>query len=237
MIFSGRTALVVGASRGIGAAVARDLAGAGARLALVARSAAALDALVQELGQHHIALSCDVTDGPAVTAMATHFAAWADGAPDILVCSHGIFALVPADAQDPEEFARTVDVNLVAPFRVIRAFLGAMRARRSGDIVMIGSVSDRHSFAGNAAYGASKFGVRAMLEVIRAETRGSGVRASIVSPGPVDTAAWDAYESQLGESLPLRAEMLRAGDVARAVHAVLVQPAHVVIDELRLSHA
>ena len=237
MTLEGRTALVAGASRGIGAAIARALADAGARVALAARSAAALDALAESLGRQHLALAYDLTVGASVEALAARCTAWAGGAPDIVVSSAGVFPRAAAHEQDPDEFARVLDINLVAPFRVIRAFLAAMRERGSGDVVTIGSIADRHIYAGNAAYAAGKFGARALHEVIRAETRGTGVRATLVSPGPVDTAIWNPHEQALGATLPLRADMLRSEDVARVVLWVLAQPRHVVIDELRLARA
>jgi NADP-dependent 3-hydroxy acid dehydrogenase YdfG len=112
-----------------------------------------------------------------------------------------------------------------------------MRRRHSGDVVTIGSVADRTAFTGNAAYSASKFGIRAVHEVLRAETRGSGVRAILVSPGPVDTEIWDPLADQLGGRFPERTAMLTAADVARAIVFTVSQPAHVDIDELRLTRS
>jgi NADP-dependent 3-hydroxy acid dehydrogenase YdfG len=112
-----------------------------------------------------------------------------------------------------------------------------MRARKSGDIVTLGSIADRYAFTGNAAYSATKFGMRAFHEVLRAETRGSGVRAILVSPGPVDTEIWDPHEASIGTRFPKRADMLTADDVARAIVFAVSQPAHVDIDELRLTRS
>lgn len=237
MTLAGRTALVTGASRGIGEAVARALAAEGARVALTARSSGTLDALVRELGAGHFAIAADLTVDRDVAALAARVSEWAGGAPDILVSNAGIFPRAAAHEQDPDEFARTLDLNLTAPFRVLRAFLAQMRARRRGDIVTLGSVADRHAWPENAAYSASKFGARALHEVLRAETRGTGVRATLVAPGPVDTAIWNPHEKVLGTSLPRRETMLRADDVARAVLFAVSQPAHVDIEELRLSPA
>jgi NADP-dependent 3-hydroxy acid dehydrogenase YdfG len=163
--------------------------------------------------------------------------AWAGGAPDILVNNAGVFPRATAHEQDPADFARTMDLNVTAPFRVLRAFLPEMRARGRGDVVTLGSVADRRIYPGNAAYSASKFGSRALHEVVRAETRGTGVRASLVSPGPVDTAIWDAQEASLGTSLPARSEMLRPDDVARTVLFVVTQPRDVTIEELRVARS
>jgi NADP-dependent 3-hydroxy acid dehydrogenase YdfG len=111
-----------------------------------------------------------------------------------------------------------------------------MRTRASGHLVTIGSIADRTAFPGNAAYAASKFGLRALHEVLRAELRGSGVRVSLVSPGPVDTPLWDAVEATTSGLTP-RTEMLSADDVASAVQFVVAAPATLNVDELRLSHS
>lgn len=234
-MLAGRTALVTGASRGIGEAVVRVLAAEGARVALTARSSGALDALVHELGARHMAIAADLMIDRDVAVLAARVSEWAGGAPDILVNNAGTFPRAAAHEQDPDEFARTLDLNLAAPFRVLRAFLPQMRARHTGDIVTLGSVADRHAWPANAAYSASKFGARALHEVLRAETRGTGVRAMLVAPGPVDTAIWNLHEQELGRSLPRRETMLRAEDVARAVLFAVSQPANVDIEELRLS--
>lgn len=237
MILGGRTALVTGASRGIGAAVARALAGAGARVALAARSGDALSALAAGLGPGHLAVACDLTRPADVAGLAARVTDWAGGTPDIIVNGAGIFPRAPLHEQDSDEFVRTLDLNLTAPFRVMRAFLAAMRERGSGDLVTIGSVADRHVFAGNAAYSASKFGARALHEVLRAETRGTGIRATLVSPGPVDTAIWNPHEGTLGRLLPARVEMLKPEDVASAVVFAVCQPRDVTMEEIRLARS
>jgi len=233
----GRHALVTGASRGIGAAVARALAEQGARVALAARSAAALEALAHELGAGHLAVAGDVTRADDVAALEARVTAWAAGAPDILVNNAGIFPRARVHEQDADAFAHALDINLAAPFRVLRAFLPAMLARRRGDIVTLGTVADRHIYQENAAYSAGKFGARALHEVLRAETRGTGVRATLVAPGPVDTDLWNPHERSLGRSLPSREAMLRAEDVARAVVFAVSTPPHVDVEELRLSRS
>jgi NADP-dependent 3-hydroxy acid dehydrogenase YdfG len=234
---AGRSALVTGASRGIGEAIARALAAAGARVALSARSADTLVALARDLGPSHLAVPADLTVASDVAVLAARVVAWAGAAPDILINSAGVFPRSTVHEQDPEVFARALDINVTAPFRVLRAFLPDMRARRQGHVVTIGSVADRHAYPENAAYSAGKFGARAVHQVLRAETRGTGVRATLISPGPVDTAIWDQHERSLGRSLPRRGDMLRADDVARAVVFVVSEPAHVDVEELRLSPA
>jgi NADP-dependent 3-hydroxy acid dehydrogenase YdfG len=233
---AGRTALVTGASRGIGAAAARALAASGARVALVARSGGAIEALARSLGDGHLAVPADLATPAGTDAVVGAVTRWAGGPPDILVNNAGTFAPTPVAEQDPDAFAATLRLNLESPFRLVRAFIVPMRSRGSGHIVTIGSVADRSARPGNAAYSASKYGLRALHEVLRAEMRGTGVRASLVSPGPVDTPIWDPVERRLGRDFPARDAMLAADDVARAIVFVVTQPPHVDVEELRLTH-
>lgn len=230
---SGRWVVITGASRGIGAELARRLAADGARLALVARSRETLSALAAELGGEPVV--CDVADPTQIERAAERIETLAGGAPDVVVNNAGIFSVGAAHKTSVEHFRRTLDVNLVAPFAFVRAFLPGMRARGSGHLVTLGSIADRHIFPGNAAYSASKYGLRALHEVLRAELRGSGVRATLVSPGPVNTDIWDPIDPDNRPGFTPRAQMLGASDVAEAIRWVLAAPAAVNIEELRFS--
>lgn len=234
---AGRRALVTGASKGIGAATARALAELGALVAVTARSADAVHALAAELGAAHAAIPADMSSAEGTDKVIAATRRWAGGAPDILVNNVGAFAHALTGDQDPDGFAATLKINLEAPFRLVHAFLPAMLERKSGDIVSIGSVADKVAFTGSAAYSASKYALRATHEVLRAETRDSGVRAILVSPGAVDTDIWNPIEAQLGKRFPAREAMISADDVARAIAFALSQPRHVDIDELRLSRS
>jgi NADP-dependent 3-hydroxy acid dehydrogenase YdfG len=210
----------------------------GARVAMLARSEASLRARSAEIGEGATAYPCDITDAGAVASTLSDVRG-ALGDPDILVNNAGVFEPRAVDRVSPEDFARAINVNLVAAFALVHELLPAMRAARAGHIVTIGSVADRTAFPGNSAYAASKFGLRALHEVLRTELRGSGVRASLVSPGPTDTAIWDAVEraASAPRTFPQRSEMLPADAVATAVLYVLTQPAAVNVDELRLSRS
>lgn len=228
---TGRTALVTGASRGIGLAVARALAGAGADVIMIARGAANLAERAREVGARHVA--ADVGSGDGVRAVLDAIASSAT--PDVLVNNAGVFRVAPFEETTPADFDAAVRTNLVAPFLLARALLPAMRAARAGHLITIGSVADRRAFPGNAAYAATKFGARAMHEVLRDETRGSGVRASLVSPGPVDTPLWDEINPDSRPGFTRRSDMLDAGAVADAVLWIVTRPATMNVDELRLS--
>ncbi|MDE3053332.1 MAG: SDR family oxidoreductase [Gemmatimonadota bacterium] len=233
----GRTAVVTGASRGIGLACASALAGAGARVALVARSSADLAAHARELGRGAVALTCDVADAHAVqAALAELRRLLGADAPDLLVNNAGHFAVAPLESTSPETFARTLGVNLAAPFLFVHGVVPGMKARGSGHLVTIGSVADHVAFAGNAAYAASKYGLRGLHEVLRVELRGTGVRTTLVSPGPVDTDLWSPANLAARPGAPARERMLDSRAVADAVLYAVTQPPDVNVDELRLSY-
>ena len=231
----GVRAVVTGASRGIGLATARALAGLGAQVAMLARTADVLQREAAAIGERATPLPCDLQDEPAVDAALAELARRWPGAPDVLVNNAGLFELAPVYETPPALFRRALEVNLVAPFLLLRAVLPAMRQRARGHVVTVGSIADRHTFPENGAYAASKFGARALHEVVRAELRGTGVRASLVSPGPTDTPLWDAHDPDGRPGFTPRAAMLRAEAVADAIAWVVTRPAAVNVDELRLS--
>lgn len=234
---AGRTALVTGASRGIGAACARALAAAGARVVLVARSTAELQSLAAELPHGAAVLSADLAQPGAAAAVARAARELLGADPDIVVHSAGTFPLASIEQTSDADLDLALALNTTAPLRLTREMLPGMRARGSGHIVIIGSISDRHVFPSNAAYAASKHAVRAACEVLRAETGGSGVRATLISPAATDTPIWDAHDPDASESLPSRSQMLLAEDVAEAVIWAVTRPERVNVDELRVSRS
>jgi NADP-dependent 3-hydroxy acid dehydrogenase YdfG len=134
----------------------------------------------------------------------------------------------------PEMFAESLAVNLTAPFLVVHALLPHLIKRNAGHLVTLGSVSDHVAFPGNAAYTASKFGVRGLHEVVQREIAGTGVRATLISPGPVDTDAWDPINPDRLPGFTRRADMMRPEDVAEAVLFAVTRPARVDVTEIRL---
>lgn len=219
----GMLAVVTGGTRGIGQACARMLASRGARVVVVARGK---DATVQ----------CDLTDRDAVeqaieTIRAKH------GVPRILINNAGLFRIAPVERTSSADFEQALQVNLFAPFLFIRGFLGDMKADGAGHVVTIGSIADRMIFAENSAYAATKFGARAMHEVLRAELKGTGIRATLVSPGPVNTELWDPVDPDNTPGFTKRADMLSPEAVAAAVEFAVTRPHEVNIDELRLSRS
>jgi NAD(P)-dependent dehydrogenase (short-subunit alcohol dehydrogenase family) len=224
---AGRVALVTGASRGIGAAVAAALASEGARVIRVARSLTeATSGLTQDI-------PCDLTDSSQVSRLGSRVIAQY-GPPDIVVSNAGAFLLRTLEATDATDLEVQLAVNLRAPFHVAKAFLPAMREVGRGSFISVGSVADHVGFPENAAYAASKYGLRGLHETLLAEYRGTGVRLTLVSPGPTDTAVWDAVDPDRREGFIRRADMLCPADVAEAILFVATRPPHVLIDWLRL---
>lgn len=234
---AGRSALVTGASRGIGAATARALGALGARIVLVARGGDALKAVAATLPHGGAVLTSDLAQTHAGDEVARAAHGILGGPPDIVVHAAGSFPLSAIEQVSDAELDLALALNIAAPLRLTRALLGPMRLRGTGHIVTIGSVADRAVFPSNAAYAASKHALRAMHEALRAETRGSGLRATLVSPAATDTDLWDAHDPDSSPHLPSRREMLRAEDVADAVAWAVTRPAHVTIEELRLARS
>lgn len=234
---SGRTAVVTGASRGIGAGIAEALAGQGVRVALVARSESKLKEIAARIGSS-IPIVCDVSDPKSVERATGRIATELNGAPDILVNNAGIFRVAVVEQTTADSFIEMINTNLVGPFLFVRAFLAEMKERNRGHIVTIGSIADRTIFTGNAAYSAGKFGLRAIHEALRAELRGTGVRTSLISPAATDTDIWnDVAVTDPVANPHSKRPMLDPGDVVAAVMFALTQPDKVNVDELRLSHS
>ncbi len=223
---AGRLAVVAGASRGIGLAIAEELQGAGAHVVRLARS------LRDAESDRRTDLTCDVTDPDAMARAAARILA-VRGAPDILVNNAGAFLLRPLTGTAPEEFRDQVVTNLFGPFVVLRALLAPMIERGRGLVVTVGSIADHEAPPGNAAYAASKFGLRGLHAVLTAELAGTGVKTTLLSPGPTDTELWTAVDPGQPGLIP-RARMLRAEDVAEAVLFVATRAEQVVIPELRI---
>ncbi len=225
-----RLALVTGASRGIGRAISNVLLQAGARVVCLART---FEQRVITAQGRETDIRCDVTDPTAVDRVLTWVRA-EQGLPDIVVNNAGVFLVKSVGDTTPAEFGAVLAANLSAPFFVARALVPDLVRRGSGDLVTIGSIADHVTFPDSTAYAASKFGVRGLHQALAAELAGSGVRTTLVSPGPVDTEMWDPIDPDSRAGFMRRRDMLRAEDVAHAVLFAVTQPPGVDISEIRI---
>jgi 3-oxoacyl-[acyl-carrier protein] reductase len=225
---AGRTALVTGASRGIGRSVSLSLAQLGARLLLVARDRKALAEIQQEivdLATAAEAFPCDLASWSETQALASRVDA--AGGCDILVNAAGIGRIgMPLHEMALEDFEAIFATNVRAPFLLMRAVVPHMRALGSGDIVNISSLAGQGPLANGAAYAASKWALNGLSYSVAEELRAHNIRVSVIAPGSVNTSFGGAGKD--------RAKMLQPEDVADAVTMLVTQPRHAFISELRM---
>ena len=231
MRLSGHVALVTGAGRGIGRAVAMAFAREGARVVLAARSGRELSALQREIeaaGGVALAVPTDVRQEPAVAALVSR--ALADsGRIDCLVTAAGLATFGPVADIKTEEWDQLMAVNLRGVFLACRAVLPTMVAQRRGTIINIGSVVTSRTLTGSAGYTATKYGILGFSRVLAEEMRSHGVRVGVLSAGATDTPLWDAMASP-----PDRSKMLRPEQIAEAALLMATVPAGATLEELTL---
>ncbi len=185
----GRTALVTGASRGIGAAIARALDRDGARVALAARDADALAAVAADLAHRPVVLPGDLAD-PAVPGQLADQAWSALGGLDVVVNNAAVAVRLPTEEIDADLVDRLWAVNVRAPLLLVAALIEPMRARGGGSIVNLSSVSGVVGTPRRAAYAATKGAIDAATRSLAIELGPAGIRVNSVAPGVVDTALW-----------------------------------------------
>lgn len=223
--------LITGASQGIGAAIAQAFARElrGVRLGLVARNEKKLAAVARacgKLGARVEVLGCDVTDEQAVAAMAAAVAKRL-GPVDVLINNAGGFKPEPFVKSSVETFDEMIRVNLRSAFLVSRAFVPEMIRRERGDVFFMSSIAGLDAYPHSAAYCAAKFGVTGLAKVLRAETKGTGVRVCCVHPGATWTPSWSG--SGVAEE-----RIMPADDVARAFVDVYRMTRRTVVEEIVL---
>ncbi|HEX8780298.1 MAG TPA: SDR family NAD(P)-dependent oxidoreductase [Nocardioides sp.] len=229
---SNRTAVVTGASSGIGAASARALAAAGFRVVCAARRTDRITALADEIGG--TAVPCDVTDPASVAGLAE---AAGESVHVLVNNAGGALGVDRVEAADLGQWRTMYEVNVLGLVAVTQALLPALRASGDGLVVNIGSIAGRHAYEGGAGYTAAKHATRVVTETLRLELNGEPVRISEVAPGMVHTEEFSLV--RLGGDQE-KADAVYAGvpdplvaeDVADAVAWIATRPAHVNIDEL-----
>ena len=207
MKVAGATALVTGATGGLGAAIARGLRARGAEVIVTGRRADVLEELARELGARPVV--ADVADRDDVDRLARECAEV-----DVLVANAGLPADGPALEYAPEQIDRAVDVNLRAPIQLTRALAEPMVARGRGHLVFMSSLSGKVATAHSALYSATKFGLRGFASGLRQDLRGTGVGVSCVFPGPIREAGMFA---ETGVRMPVGAGTRSPEHVSRAV--------------------
>jgi 3-oxoacyl-[acyl-carrier protein] reductase len=187
----GRVAVVTGAGRGLGAAIAAELAAGGATVVVADRDGAAADETAARLGARATAHVVDVTDPVAVAALFDD-AARAHGQIDVLVNNAGVGAVAPSEELSYEQWSRTLAVNLAGTFLCAQAAARHMLPARRGVIVNIGSLFAVTGMPMRAAYAASKHGVGGLTKVLATEWAGRGIRVVAIDPAYIRTALDDA---------------------------------------------
>jgi fengycin family lipopeptide synthetase B len=234
MRLQGKIALVTGAGRGIGRAIALGLAGEGSDLVLAARTGGQVRetaAAARKLGVSALPLTADISVEKDVQA-AVRKAIAEFGRIDILVNNAGILpetARVPIAEVSAEDWQKVLDINLKGVFLFTRAVLPIMKKQNGGYIVSVSSIMGRWGFTNLCApYTAAKFGICGLMEALDKEVKGTGIKVSSVCPGIVDTD----FQSPARREAANPAEWLRPEDVAEAVVFLLTRPPQVMIPEI-----
>jgi 3-hydroxy acid dehydrogenase/malonic semialdehyde reductase len=232
----GKICLVTGASSGIGAAIARSLAGVGAHVICAARRLDRLQELERELTPNCLAIELDVSDSASVETLPSRLPeAWREV--DVLVNNAGqdVGGRRLFHEGEVAEWSSIIETNVTGLISVTRTFIEGMRDRRAGYVVNIGSVSGFQPYATGTIYAASKHAVHGFSESLRLDYGGTGIRVTEILPGLVRTGF---AEARLSDPVKARAfyddfgTCLEPADIARTVLFVLEQPAHVVISQL-----
>jgi len=225
----GRTAVVTGGGRGIGANVARRLAGQGASVIVTARTGAEIESVAAELragGSEAWAVRCDVSDPGSVRAMAEGVGARL-GHVDILVASAGTATSAPVGRIALDDWQRTIAVNATGSLLCIQAFLPAMLERGWGRLITVASIAGLTGGKYMGAYAASKHAVLGLMRCVAAEIAGTGVTANAVCPGYVDTEMTRQSVSRVREKTRMSADAALQAIIGQSRQGRLISPEEV----------
>ena len=229
-LLTDRIAVVTGAGRGIGRVIALALAREGAQMVLAGRSADALEQtrkLAGDTGRDPLVVPTDITLPDQVEALA-RATLEAFGGADVLVNNSGIGGpSVPLWEVDPADWEATMAVNVTGTYLCCRAFLPAMVARRSGSVVIIGSMTGKRPMVGRTPYAASKMALVGLARTLAAEAGPYGVRVNVISPGPVEGERIEWAIERQAEALGVSVEEARARFTSASPLGRLVPPADV----------
>ena len=208
---SGMTALVTGASGGLGSAIAKALAAQGARLAVSGSNVEKLEGFRSSLGGDHVALQCNLSDGAAVDQLVPRAVEVLGGKLDILVNNAGVTRDNLLMRMKDEEFEEVIRINLEAAFRLMRAAAKPMMKARFGRIISITSVVGVTGNPGQANYVASKAGLIGMTKSVAQELASRGITVNAIAPGFMTSAMTDSLNEQQRESILARIPMRAMG--------------------------
>ena len=227
---TGQVAVVTGAGRGIGAAIARTLSAMGANVALCGRTPTHLDTVAQEIAAANgkaQAVTCDISDLASVESV-SHLIHSTFGRVDILVNNAGVGGFSTALHQTaPADWDRILNTNLRGVYYMIRAFAPVMIAARSGHIVNISSLAGKNALPNGAAYAASKWGLNGLSYSVAEELRPHNIRVSVICPGSTNTD----LSPHAGKDA---SKMLQPDDVAHAVAMLVTQSPQSFVSEILL---
>ncbi len=228
MELTNKTAIITGAGKGIGKAIAEALAAEGVTLGLLARTASDLEQLQQDLSSRYgikvFTATADISNSADVRAAVSTLAS-SLGRVDILINNAGTGSFGKMVDMDPEQWEQIIRVNLMGAYYVTHELLPGMLAQESGDIINIASTAGERGFATGSAYCASKFALLGMTEALMQEVRKSNIRVTALTPSTVNTPL------AVNAGLPIGDEdrMLQAEDVAQVVVAGLKLPSRVLL--------
>ena len=222
------TAVITGASSGVGKSLAIQLSDAGYRVVLAARSEDKLNAIAEEIqskGGNSLVVLTDVSQPEQINNLKDRALEYGDVS--VVINNAGLGKFSKVEDVAIEDWDRQLDVNLRASFLVSQAFIPGMKQRLNGTLAFMNSVAGKKGYAHSAAYVASKYGMRGLADSLREELREDNIKVISIYPGAVDTPFWD----ETGVNFP-REEMLNTHTLAQSIVHAIQSPGNFAVEEL-----
>tara|TARA_B110000196_G_scaffold106967_1_gene92774 strand:- start:4188 stop:4892 length:705 start_codon:yes stop_codon:yes gene_type:complete len=222
------TAVITGASSGVGKSLAIQLSDAGYKVVLAARSENKLNAIAEEIqtkGGNCLVVPTDVSQPEQINNLKVRTLEYGDVF--VVINNAGLGKFCKIEDVTLEDWNRQLDVNLRASFLVSQAFIPGMKQREKGMLVFMNSVAGKKGYPYSAAYVASKFGMRGLADSMREELRENNIKVISIHPGAVDTPFWD----ETGVNFP-REEMLDTSTLAQSIMHAIQSPGNFTVEEL-----
>ena len=222
------TAVITGASSGVGKSLAIQLSDAGYRVVLAARSEDKLNAIAEEIqskGGNSLVVLTDVSQPEQINNLKDRALEYGDVS--VVINNAGLGKFSKVEDVAIEDWDRQLDVNLRASFLVSQAFIPGMKQRLNGTLAFMNSVAGKKGYAHSAAYVASKYGMRGLADSLREELREDNIKVISIHPGAVDTPFWDG----IGVNFP-REEMLSTHTLAQSIVHAIQSPGNFAVEEL-----